>query len=76
MAIRLNLIFKVSLESPFSGGISMRRIFAWLLLLPLMFPLMGCGSSTPDPREREDFVDTSDPSTMLNPMGDQEDQPK
>ena len=54
----------------------MRRIFAWLLLLPLMFPLMGCGSSTPDPREREDFVDTSDPSTMLNPMGDQEDQPK
>ncbi len=54
----------------------MRRIFAWLMLLPLMFPLMGCGSSTPDPRQRPDFVDTSDPSTVINTMGDPAEQPK
>lgn len=54
----------------------MRRIFAWLMLLPLMFLLIGCGGGTPDPRDRPDFVDTSDPSAVLNPMGDQEDRPQ
>ena len=40
--------------------------------------LVGCGEKRPDPREREDFVDTSDPSKLkMKPIGGPESgQPK
>jgi hypothetical protein len=43
---------------------NMSKLVALLLLLLLMLPLAGCGSSKPDPRDRPDFVDTSDPSSI------------
>ena len=45
----------------------MRFIFALLLLCSPMV-LAGCaGDSKPDPRERENFVDTSDPTMIAEP---------
>ena len=40
----------------------MRSLFALLLLLPLLMPCVGCGGGRPDPRDRPDFVDDTDPS--------------
>jgi hypothetical protein len=54
----------------------MRKILLLLILLPLIIPVVGCGGGKPDPRQREDFVDTSDPSTVINTMGDPADRPK
>ena len=34
-----------------------------LLVLPLLMPCVGCGGK-PDPREHEDFVDTTDPDAV------------
>lgn len=42
----------------------MRRVFMLLVTLSaLLWPCFGC-ESRPDPRDREDFVDTSDPSSV------------
>jgi hypothetical protein len=42
----------------------MRRIFMLLLTFSaLLMPCVGC-ESKPDPRDRPDFVDTSDPSKV------------
>ena len=40
-----------------------------LLILLLCLPMcgVGCGQSKPDPRDREDFVDTTDPSMVELP---------
>lgn len=39
------------------------RTFCGLLALALVsVSLSGCGEKKPDPRDRPDFVDTSDPS--------------
>jgi hypothetical protein len=54
----------------------MRRVLVLLLLVPLFAFVVGCGESKPDPRERADFVDTSDPSTVIDTMGNKADQPK
>lgn len=37
-------------------------MFATLLVVTL--GVIGCGESKPDPREREGFVDTSDPNKV------------
>jgi hypothetical protein len=47
----------------------MRCVFSLLLLLPLLLPCLGCGSGKPDPREREGFVDTTDPDAIMIEMG-------
>lgn len=42
----------------------MRSLVALLAISAISLaalPLVGCGSSKPDPREREGFIDTSDP---------------
>ena len=43
------------------------RIILALLLLCFPLSLAGCTKSKPDPRDREDFVDTSDPSLVDMP---------
>lgn len=40
------------------------RIFLALLLLCFPVSFVGCSESKPDPQDREDFVDTSDPSMV------------
>lgn len=40
----------------------MRTLFGLLALSLAMSSLNGCGPSKPDPRDRPDFVDMSDPS--------------
>jgi hypothetical protein len=48
----------------------MRRVFMLLLTLSaLLIPCFGC-ESKPDPREREDFVDTTDPSAVGGMLDD------
>ena len=50
------------------------RSLATLLLAAslLLVPCLGCGGGRPDPREREDFVDTTDPNVALEAMEDTE----
>lgn len=44
----------------------MRSFVALLALASVSLSLSGCGESKPDPRDRPDFIDTSDPgSTSL-----------
>ncbi len=43
------------------------RILMVLILLCFPLSFAGCGQSRPDPRERPDFVDTSDPSAVGDP---------
>jgi hypothetical protein len=38
----------------------------------LLVPCLGCGGGRPDPRDREDFVDTTDPDAVLQEMQDTE----
>ena len=47
----------------------MRVVFALILSL-LLLPYAGCGGGKPDPRDRPDFVDTSDPSKVLVPAAE------
>jgi len=44
----------------------MRGVFALLLCL-LLVPYVGCGGGKPDPRDRPDFVDTTDPGSVVVP---------
>jgi hypothetical protein len=44
----------------------MKKCLSYLIVAALVFPL-GCARE-PDPRERPDFVDTSDPSKVLDTM--------
>jgi hypothetical protein len=46
------------------------RSLATLLLAAslLVVPCLGCGGDRPDPREREDFIDTTDPDAALQEM--------
>ncbi len=48
----------------------MRRLFAFLLLAVL---ISGCAEKKEDPKKREGFIDTSDPSKiqMVPPSGGQ-----
>jgi hypothetical protein len=43
------------------------RIIIVLVLLCFPMSFAGCGKSKPDPRDRPDFVDTSDPSAIPAP---------
>ena len=43
----------------------MRSLFALLLLLPLLMPCLSCGGGRPDPRDRPDFVDDTDPDMAV-----------
>ena len=55
----------------------MRLIACMLVMMGLGLPCIGCGESKPDPREREDFVDTTDPSAVMQTMDKPaEDTPK
>jgi hypothetical protein len=47
----------------------MRYGLSLLLLLPLLMPCLGCGGGKPDPRDREGFVDTTDPDAIMIEMG-------
>jgi hypothetical protein len=53
----------------------MRRILMLLFTLSaLLIPCVGCGGGRPDPRDRPDFVDDTDPDVtaeMLEPTGPQ-----
>jgi hypothetical protein len=47
----------------------MRSVATLLLAASLLLvPCLGCGGGRPDPREREDFVDTTDPDAALQEM--------
>lgn len=51
----------------------MRRMATLLLTASLLLvPCLGCGGGRPDPRDREDFVDTTDPDAVLQEMQDTE----
>ena len=43
------------------------RIFLALLFLCFPISLVGCGDGKPDPQDREDFVDNTDPSVGAMP---------
>ena len=45
----------------FAKEYAMRTFFALLVSLVLLVPYAGC-SNRPDPRDREDFVDDTDPN--------------
>ena len=46
----------------------MRFVVASMLVVSLLLlPVAGCGGR-PDPREREDFIDTTDPSSVVDQM--------
>jgi hypothetical protein len=47
----------------------MRTLYALLTLLPLLMLFQGCGGGKPDPRDREGFVDTTDPDAIMIEMG-------
>ena len=40
----------------------MRMLIVLMIASPFMAFASGCGNGKPDPRDRPDFVDTSDPS--------------
>jgi hypothetical protein len=45
----------------------MRSVFALVLSLPLLLlPCAGCGGGRPDPRDRPDFVDDTDPDVTAD----------
>lgn len=47
----------------------MRLLLVLLMLLLPVAATAGCGQSKPDPRQRPDFVDTSNPDTVGDMMG-------
>jgi hypothetical protein len=48
----------------------MRVVLALMLSLLVFLPYAGCGGGRPDPRDREDFVDTADPSKVMVPAAE------
>lgn len=54
----------------------MRSIIALLVFSIVPLAMAGCGPSKPDPREAEDFIDTSDPgsSSLYSPEDFQQGQ--
>lgn len=42
----------------------MRSINLFSALTAILFVIPACGPSKPDPRDRPDFVDTSDPGSV------------
>lgn len=42
----------------------MRMLVFAFVCLPFLYATSGCGPSKPDPRDRPDFVDTSDPGSV------------
>lgn len=53
----------------------MRKLFMFAILSMLLVPFVGCGGQ-PDPREREDFVDTTDPDAAADMLTDPSTDPK
>lgn len=53
----------------------MRCLYLLTLLGILFVPFVGCGGQ-PDPQDREDFVDTSDPNVAADMLTDPAADPK
>lgn len=47
----------------------MRKLLVVMLLVSWCLPCIGCGGK-PDPRDRPDFVDTTDPDTVGGMLDD------